>query len=92
MTTEPTYRRGDSGPAVAAIRERLDRLGLIDAGSIHPGIRGRGRPGVGNSDAGGIHRDVCGLGLLDAGNIGVGSIHPDTRSHGSASPHNARAR
>ncbi|ACU77857.1 cell wall hydrolase/autolysin [Catenulispora acidiphila DSM 44928] len=34
MTTEPTYRRGDSGPAVAAIRERLARLGLIDAGSI----------------------------------------------------------
>ncbi|WP_194898220.1 N-acetylmuramoyl-L-alanine amidase [Catenulispora pinisilvae] len=34
MTTEPTYRRGDSGPAVAAIRERLARLGLIDAGNI----------------------------------------------------------
>lgn len=34
MTTEPTYRRGDSGPAVAAIRERLARLGLIDAGSV----------------------------------------------------------
>lgn len=34
MTTEPTYRRGDSGPAVAAIRERLARLGLIDAGAI----------------------------------------------------------
>lgn len=34
MTTEPTYRRGDSGPAVAAIRERLARLGLIEAGSI----------------------------------------------------------
>jgi N-acetylmuramoyl-L-alanine amidase len=34
VTTEPTYRRGDSGPAVAAIRERLARLGLIDAGSI----------------------------------------------------------
>lgn len=34
MTTEPTYRRGDTGPAVAAIRERLARLGLIDAGAI----------------------------------------------------------
>lgn len=34
MTTEPTYRRGDTGPAVAAIRERLARLGLIDAGTI----------------------------------------------------------
>jgi N-acetylmuramoyl-L-alanine amidase len=34
VTTEPTYRRGDSGPAVAAIRERLARLGLIDAGAI----------------------------------------------------------
>jgi len=31
VTTEPTYRRGDTGPAVAAIRERLARLGLIDA-------------------------------------------------------------
>jgi N-acetylmuramoyl-L-alanine amidase len=34
VTTEPTYRRGDTGPAVAAIRERLARLGLIDAGAI----------------------------------------------------------
>jgi N-acetylmuramoyl-L-alanine amidase len=34
VTTEPTYRRGDHGPAVAAIRERLARLGLIDAGAI----------------------------------------------------------
>ncbi|NUP53260.1 MAG: N-acetylmuramoyl-L-alanine amidase [Catenulispora sp.] len=34
MTTEPTYRRGDTGPAVAAIRERLARLGLLDAGAI----------------------------------------------------------
>ena len=34
MTTEPTYRRGDSGPAVAAIRERLARLGLIDTGTF----------------------------------------------------------
>jgi N-acetylmuramoyl-L-alanine amidase len=34
VTTEPTYRRGDSGPAVAAIRERLARLSLLDAGSV----------------------------------------------------------
>ena len=29
MTAHPTYRRGDTGPAVAAIRERLTRLGLL---------------------------------------------------------------
>jgi N-acetylmuramoyl-L-alanine amidase len=34
VTTEPIFRRGDSGPAVAAIRERLARLGLSDAGAI----------------------------------------------------------
>lgn len=31
MTDEPTYRLGDTGPGVAAIRERLTRLGLLPA-------------------------------------------------------------
>jgi N-acetylmuramoyl-L-alanine amidase len=35
VTAHPTYRRGDTGPAVAAIRERLARLGLLPGG---PGI------------------------------------------------------
>lgn len=32
MTFERTYRRGDSGPAVAEIRSKLALLGLLDAG------------------------------------------------------------
>jgi N-acetylmuramoyl-L-alanine amidase len=31
METMPTYRRGDTGPAVAEVRDHLSRLGLLDA-------------------------------------------------------------
>ena len=35
--TPPAYRRGDAGPAVAEIRDRLGRLGLLAGGTGEPG-------------------------------------------------------
>ena len=44
MTAHPTYRRGDTGPAVAAIRERLTRLGLLTVAA--QGIPAQGESAV----------------------------------------------